>query len=171
MLLQFYPTRAVDVGIGQSKLVEATIEHVDFHVIWTGSLGRKYFIDHPNVNNVDVQLVSEIHDDATTATFQITNNSRYVAMMRPDTLFYSMPVVDTFKTAFVNAEVTDVYDETPVSELELSPGLEELLMDAGYDTVESLEGIPNGDLRSIKGIGTSTVWKIKEAVQEYKDSQ
>jgi len=173
-IVEFYSFDRVDVGIGVSKDVKIvyvvdSAERPKNEVILAG---------HPNSRAVSFELLNS-------STIRVVNNSMNVVSLWPGKAFLTVTkghpmwegvadVADArlgipMKEATFTGTVTDIRTETDLTVLELGYHTNIKLQDAGYHTVEQLDKTHGEELLSIKGIGESTVYRIREAVLAYME--
>lgn len=174
--IEFYTEDRVDVGIGASK---------DVRVVYQGGFvehakSKAYLRLHPNSGAVRFELLNS-------TTLRVINNSSNVVSLWPGELFLTVvaghPVYEALsdvagarlgvpvKETVVTGSILSVRTETDLKVLELGYSTNIKLQDAGYHTVEQLDKTHSEDLLSIKGIGESTVEKVRRAIEDFHSEQ
>lgn len=162
MLVNVYPKERLDIAPGTSKVVKTWVS--DFN----GNLSdlvfsRKNFPFHPNPSKI---IISNI--DALNEPVRIRNKSDRVVSLFPDSpimvFVYEEPEL---KSAVFNFDVTDIKDDYPVEELDISESIIEKLKGAGYDWISDVKESKDTELNAIKGVGPATVSRIRKAVNDF----
>lgn len=159
MLTYVTPTENIDVGFYKSKYVE-----IEQDVYGEATLTRIIQNGHPNVAGIKISPTTD------SRVVRVVNNTMNMVQLRvrkPFAVFEmpDPPMEDEELVATFHA--SDAMRDDPISTLNLSKHLTDLLVDGGYTNISRVHDASDEELLAIDGLGAVSLANIKWAVRLY----